>query len=113
MRRLYRGGARPFGEFFLQELKGDGLAFVHAGGLMIERQLEGETLVVDSGSVVAMTRGIEHSFERTGSIKSSMFGGEGFFITTLKGHGTVWLQSMPFSRLAQKIAAASMGVGRD
>jgi uncharacterized protein (TIGR00266 family) len=100
-----------FGEFFMQELIGDGLAFVHAGGLMIERQLEGETLVVDSGSVVAMTRGIEHSFERTGSIKSSMFGGEGFFITTLKGTGTVWLQSMPFSRLANKIASASIGVG--
>ena len=97
----------------MQQLTGDGIAFVHAGGLLIERQLEGETLIVDSGSVVAMTSGIEHSFERTGGIKSSLLAGEGFFITTLKGHGTVWLQSMPFSRLASRITAAAMGSGRD
>jgi uncharacterized protein (TIGR00266 family) len=102
-----RFGAGLFGGegFILQRLTGDGLAFVHAGGTIVRRELKGETLRVDTGCLVAFTTGVSYNIERAGSLKSMFFGGEGLFLTTLTGHGTVWLQSLPFSRLADRIIA--------
>ena len=102
-----RLGAGFFGGegFILQRLQGDGLAFVQAGGAIIERQLQGETLRVDTGCLVAFTPGIDYDIQRAGNLKSMVFGGEGLFLATLRGHGTVWLQSLPFSRLANNIIA--------
>jgi uncharacterized protein (TIGR00266 family) len=98
--------------FILQRLQGDGMAFVHAGGTVIRKELKGERLLVDTGCLVAFTSGIEYDIQRAGNLKSMVFGGEGLFLTTLQGHGTVWLQSMPFSRLAQRITGAySAGKG--
>ena len=106
-------GAGFFGGegFILQSLEGDGMAFIHAGGTLIEKQLNGETLRVDTGCLVGFTQGIDYDIEKAGSMKSMIFGGEGLFLATLSGHGTVWLQSMPFSRLADRIfqSAASYG----
>lgn len=98
-------GAGFFGGegFVLQSLKGDGLAFVHACGAIIKRELRGETLRVDTGCLVAFTPGIDYSIQRAGNLKSMIFGGEGLFLTTLRGTGTVWMQSLPFSRLANRI----------
>jgi uncharacterized protein (TIGR00266 family) len=93
--------------FILQHLKGDGMAFLHAGGTLIEKQLNGETLRVDTGCIVGFTRGIEYDIQRAGSLKSMFFGGEGLFLATLRGHGTVILQSLPFSRLADRIIASA------
>lgn len=89
--------------FVLQKLTGDGLAFVHACGTVMKRELKGETLRVDTGCVVAFTPGIDFSIARAGNLKSMIFGGEGLFLATLRGQGTVWLQSLPFSRLANRI----------
>lgn len=104
-------GAGFFGGegFILQRLTGDGLAFVHAGGTVVERELRGETLRVDTGCVVAFTSGIDFDIERAGGLKSMIFGGEGIFLTTLSGHGRVWLQSLPFARLADTILSRSAG----
>jgi uncharacterized protein (TIGR00266 family) len=98
-------GAGFFGGegFILQSLKGDGMAFVHAGGTIVEKKLNGEKLKVDTGCIVGFTNGIDYDIERAGNLKSMLFGGEGLFLATLKGHGTVWLQSLPFSRLADRI----------
>ncbi len=100
-------GAGLFGGegFILQRLQGDGMAFVHAGGTIIRRELKGEKLFVDTGCLVAFTPGIQYDIQRSGNLKSMVFGGEGLFLATLQGHGTVWLQSMPFSRLAQRITS--------
>jgi uncharacterized protein (TIGR00266 family) len=95
--------------FILQQLEGDGMAFIQAGGTIVERQLSGDTLRVDTGCLVAMTPGIEYGIERAGSLKSMVFGGEGLFLATLRGHGHVWLQSLPFSRLADRIIANAPG----
>ncbi|MCC7389527.1 MAG: TIGR00266 family protein [Phycisphaerales bacterium] len=102
-----RFGAGLFGGegFILQRLQGDGMAFLHAGGTVIEQKLEGQTLRVDTGCIVGFTKGVDYSIERAGSLKSMFFGGEGMFLATLRGHGTVWLQSLPFSRLADRILA--------
>jgi len=102
-----RLGAGFFGGegFILQRLRGDGMAFVHAGGTVIEKQLNNDILRVDTGCLVAFTRGIDYSIERAGSLKSMFFGGEGLFLATLKGTGTVFLQSLPFSRMADRILA--------
>ncbi len=89
--------------FILQTLRGDGMAFVHAGGTIIKKQIQGETLQVDTGCLVAFTPGIDYDIQRAGNIKSMIFGGEGLFLATLKGRGTVWLQTLPFSRLADRI----------
>jgi len=89
--------------FILQKLNGDGNAFVHAGGTITKRELNGETLRVDTGCLVAFTSGIDYDIERAGNLKSMFFGGEGLFLATLRGHGTVWLQSLPLSRLADRI----------
>lgn len=102
-------GAGFFGGegFILQKLVGDGLACIHAGGTVIEKELRGETLRVDTGCLVAFEPHIDYSIERAGNLKSMVFGGEGLFLATLSGHGRVWLQSLPFSRLAQRIVGGS------
>ncbi|CAN5892606.1 TIGR00266 family protein [soil metagenome] len=89
--------------FILQRLTGDGLAFVHAGGTMVEKQLHNETLRVDTGCVVAFENGMHFSIERSGGLRSMIFGGEGIFLTTLSGTGRVWLQSMPIRKLIQAL----------
>lgn len=94
--------------FILQKLTGDGMAFVHAGGAVIKRELKpGEVLKIDTGCLVAMTQDVEYSIEMVKGIKSMAFSGNGIFNTTLTGPGTVWIQSMPFSRLAGRIYAAA------
>lgn len=100
-------GAGFFGGegFILQRLLGDGLCFIHAGGTIIKRELKGETLRVDTGCLVAFTDGIQYDIQQAGNLKSMFFGGEGLFLATLRGHGTVWLQSLPFSRLADRVMA--------
>lgn len=97
--------------FILQRLRGDGMAFVHAGGTVVKRELKGETLRVDTGCLVAFDTGIDYSIERAGNLKSMVFGGEGIFLATLRGHGTVYLQSLPFARLADRIISQT-GIGR-
>ncbi len=92
--------------FIMQKVEGDGFAFIHVGGCVIERKLgPGEELHIDTGCVAAMTPDIDFDIERAGSIKSMIFGGEGFFFARLRGPGTVWIQSLPFSRLAGRILA--------
>jgi uncharacterized protein (TIGR00266 family) len=90
--------------FILQKLSGDGKAFVHAGGTVIERTLNNETLRVDTGCVVAFESHIDFDVESTGSLKSMVFGGEGIFLATLRGSGKVWLQSMPIRKLVQALS---------
>lgn len=100
--------------FILQRLRGDGLAFVHAGGTVIKKKIGNELFRVDTGCIVAFTSGIDYDIERVGSLKSMFFGGEGLFLATLRGTGTVLLQSLPFSRMADRILqhAPSAGGGR-
>jgi len=93
--------------FILQTLEGDGKAFIQAGGTVIEKQLSGETLRVDTGCLVGFTGNINYDIERAGNLKSMVFGGEGLFLATLQGTGTVWLQSLPFSRMADRVLANS------
>ncbi|MBU0656354.1 MAG: AIM24 family protein, partial [Gammaproteobacteria bacterium] len=97
--------------FILQRLRGDGKAFIHVGGTVIRKELKGETLRVDTGCLAAFTKGIDYDIERSGSLKSMVFGGEGLFLATLRGHGTVYLQSLPFSRLANRVLQASSAGG--
>ena len=97
--------------FILQRLQGDGMAFVHAGGTVIEKKLNGETLRVDTGCIVAFTGGIDYNIERSGGLKSMFFGGEGLFLATLSGTGTVYLQSLPFSRMADRILQHAPSAG--
>lgn len=97
--------------FILQRLRGDGMVFVHACGCIVERELKGETLRVDTGCLVAFEPTVEYSIERAGNLKSMFFGGEGMFLATLRGHGRVWLQSLPFSRLADRILAHAPSAG--
>lgn len=107
-----RLGAGFFGGegFILQRLRGDGKAFVHVGGTVIKRELNNETIRVDTGCIAAFTPGIDYDIERAGNLKSMVFGGEGLFLATLRGTGTVYLQSLPFSRLANRVLrAASVG----
>lgn len=100
-----RLGAGFFGGegFILQRLRGDGMAFVHAGGTVIKKKLQNEVLRVDTGCIVAFTQGIDYDIQRAGSLKSMFFGGEGLFLATLSGTGVVLLQSLPFSRMADRI----------
>ena len=102
-----RIGAGFFGGegFILQRLRGDGMAFVHAGGTVIEKTLHSETLKVDTGCIVAFTPGVAYDIQMVGSLKSMFFGGEGMFLATLSGSGKVYLQSLPFSRMADRILA--------
>jgi len=108
-----RFGAGIFGGegFILERIEGDGMAFIHAGGTLVEKELHEETIKVDTGCIVGFTQGIDYSIETTGSLKSMFFGGEGFFLATLSGHGRVWLQSLPFSRLADRILSNAPSVG--
>jgi uncharacterized protein (TIGR00266 family) len=103
-------GAGFFGGegFIMQKLEGNGLAFVHAGGTVLRRELQaGQSLLVDTGCVVAYTPGVDFEIQYVGKIKTALFGGEGLFFARLTGPGTVWLQSLPFSRLASRVFAAA------
>jgi uncharacterized protein (TIGR00266 family) len=99
--------------FIMQRLQGDGLVFVHAGGMLTQMQLgPGETLRVDTGCLVALQPSVAYDVQLVGGVKTALFGGEGLFFATLTGPGHVWLQSLPLSRLAGRIARAIPGVGR-
>jgi len=99
--------------FIMQRLQGDGWAFVHAGGTLMERQLEsGEVLRIDTGCIVAFQPSVNYDIQYVGRIKSALFGGEGLFFATLRGPGRVWLQSLPLSRLANRIVSAVPGMVR-
>ncbi|MBL4577055.1 MAG: TIGR00266 family protein, partial [Flavobacteriales bacterium] len=107
-------GAGFFGGegFIMQKLEGDGMAFIHAGGTILERNLQaGHTLKVDTGCLVAFEQTVDYDIQFVGGIKNTLFGGEGLFFATLKGPGTVWIQSLPFSRLADKIIASAPRTG--
>lgn len=94
--------------FILQKLEGDGLCFIHAGGTIIKKELTpGEKLKVDTGCLVAMTKDVSYDIEFVGGIKNTLFGGEGIFLASLTGPGDVWIQSLPFSRLASKVFASA------
>jgi len=94
--------------FIMQKLDGEGLAFVHAGGTVVKRELQpGQTLMVDTGCLVAFTPNVNFEIQYVGKIKTALFGGEGLFFAKLTGPGTIWLQSLPFSRLASRIFAAA------
>jgi len=97
--------------FILQKLEGDGMAFIHAGGTVIKKELNGETLKVDTGCIVGFSEGIDYAIEKAGSLKSMFLGGEGLFLATLRGTGTVYLQSLPFSRLCDRILANAPSTG--
>jgi len=107
-------GAGLFGGegFIMQKIEGDGMSFLHAGGTIIEKELKiGDKLKVDTGCLVAFTTGVNYDIEFVGGIKNTFFGGEGLFFATLSGFGKVWIQSLPFSRLADKIIASSPNSG--
>lgn len=94
--------------FIMQKLEGDGIAFIQAGGAIHRKELQpGETLRVDTGCLVAMTASVDYNIEAVGGVKTALFGGEGIFFATLRGPGTVWIQSLPFSRLASRVFAAA------
>lgn len=101
--------------FIMQKLEGDGFAFVHAGGTLVQKELgTGETIRVDTGCIVALMPSVSYDIQFVGGVKSAIFGGEGFFFATLTGPGHVWLQSLPFSRMAGRIwAAAPQAGGKD
>ncbi len=107
-------GAGLFGGegFIMQRLEGDGMAFIHAGGTLVEKTLRpDETLRVDTGCVVAFQPSVDFDIQFVGKIKSALFGGEGLFFATLRGPGRVWLQSLPLSRLANRIVLAAPAAG--
>ncbi|MFA8342618.1 MAG: TIGR00266 family protein [Rhodothermaceae bacterium] len=97
--------------FILQKLNGDGMAFIHVGGTVIKKELRNETIRVDTGCIAAFTSGIDYNIERAGGLKSMFFGGEGLFLATLRGTGTVYLQSLPFSRMADRILEHAPSAG--
>ena len=99
--------------FILQGLQGDGYTFIHAGGTVIEKQLNGESLYVDTGCLVAFTEGIDYTISQAGGLRSMIFGGEGVFLAHLKGHGKVWLQSMPIRKLIAAIAPGGKNSGKE
>jgi len=99
--------------FIMQKLEGDGKTFMHAGGTVIERRLNNETLKIDTGCIVAYTPGIDFNIETSGSLRSMVFGGEGIFLATLSGTGTVWLQSMPIRKLIQAISPYGRNVKKE
>lgn len=115
-RKLGRGFFGGEG-FIMQKIEGDGMAFVHSGGTLAKKELAaGEILKVDTGCIVGFTKDVDYDIEFIGGIKNSIFGGEGLFYATLRGPGTVYIQSLPFSRLADRIIASaprSGGSGRD
>ena len=108
-----RLGAGFFGGegFILQRLRGNGMAFIHAGGTIVKKTLKNSRLRVDTGCLVAFTRGIQYDIAKAGNLKSMFFGGEGLFLATLSGTGVVLLQSLPFSRMADRILRHAPSVG--
>ncbi|MEK9196912.1 TIGR00266 family protein [Ureibacillus sp. 179-F W5.1 NHS] len=103
-------GAGFFGGegFIMQKLEGDGLAFIHAGGAIEKIDLQaGQKLLVDTGCLVAMTSSVDYDIQPVSGVKTALFGGEGIFLASLRGPGTVWIQSLPFSRLASRVFAAA------
>ncbi len=98
--------------FIMQKLEGDGMAFIHAGGTLVQRDLQpGQMLRVDTGCVAAFVPGVDFDIQYVGKLKSAFFGGEGLFFATLRGPGRVWLQSLPLSRMADRIVAAAPRMG--
>ncbi len=108
-------GAGFFGGegFILQKIQGDGKAFIHAGGTLIEHELNNETLRVDTGCVVGFQEGIDFSVEQAGNLKSMIFGGEGLFLATLRGTGKVWLQSIPINKLIKQLSPHGNNRGKE
>lgn len=106
-------GAGFFGGegFILQKLEGDGMAFIQAGGSVVKKTLNNETLRIDTGCLVGFSEGIDYDIEMVKGLKSMLLGGEGLWLATLSGTGTVWVQSLPFSRLADRIIAAAPSLG--
>lgn len=99
--------------FIMQKMEGDGMGFIHAGGTMAKKELKpGEVLKVDTGCIVGFTQNINYDIEFVGGIKNTIFGGEGLFFATLSGPGTVYIQSLPFSRLAGRILAMAPQTGK-
>jgi len=99
--------------FILQKMQGDGRVFMHAGGTVIERKLNNETLKIDTGCIVGYTPGIDFNIETSGNLRSMIFGGEGIFLATLSGTGTVWLQSMPIRKLVQALSPYGKNVRKE
>ena len=98
--------------FIMQKVEGDGMAFLHAGGTVVAKQLElGETLKIDTGCLVGFTRDVDYDIETIKGVKNMIFGGEGLFYARLQGPGTVWIQSLPFSRMAERVISASGKLG--
>ena len=97
--------------FILQRLRGDGMAFVHVGGTVVKKELKNEVMRIDTGCLAAFTNGLDYDIELVGGLKSMFFGGEGLFLATLSGTGTVYLQSLPFSRMADRILAHAPKAG--
>ena len=110
-----RIGAGFFGGegFILEKLEGDGKAFIHAGGTVIERQLNNELLRIDTGCVVAFEPSLDFDIEASGSLKSMVFGGEGLFLATMRGTGKVWLQSMPIRKLIRALSPFGRNRGKE
>ncbi|HYX39591.1 MAG TPA: TIGR00266 family protein [Oligoflexus sp.] len=108
-----RLGAGFFGGegFIMQKMEGDGKVFIHAGGHVVHKQLNNEVIRIDTGCVVGFEEGIDFSIERAGNLRSMLFGGEGLFLATLRGTGSVWIQSLPLSRLADRIIASAPSAG--
>jgi uncharacterized protein (TIGR00266 family) len=107
-------GAGLFGGegFIMQKLEGDGMAFLHAGGNIVEKVLlPGDMLKIDTGCIVGFTQGVKYDIEFVGGIKNTFFGGEGVFFASLRGPGKVWIQSMPFSRLADRVISSAPKMG--
>ena len=99
--------------FILQRVEGDGKAFVHAGGTVIEKQLNGETLRIDTGCIVAYEPSLDFDIETSGSLKTMVFGGEGIFLATMRGTGRVWLQSMPIRKLIRALSPMGQNKGKE
>ncbi|MCY1632882.1 TIGR00266 family protein [Marinifilum sp. D737] len=99
--------------FILQKLQGDGKAFIHAGGTLIEHELNGETLRVDTGCIVGYQEGVNFDIQQSGGLKSMLFGGEGLFLATLSGRGKVWLQSMPIRKLVSQLSPAGPNASKE
>ena len=98
--------------FIMQKVEGDGMAFVHSGGTLAKKELQsGEILRVDTGCLVGFTKDVDYDIEFVGGIKNTLFGGEGIFFATLRGPGTVYIQSLPFTRLADRIIASAPKAG--
>lgn len=99
--------------FILQKLQGDGMAFIHAGGTLIEHELNGETLRVDTGCVVGYQEGVNFDIQQSGGLKSMLFGGEGLFLATLSGRGKVWIQSMPIRKLVNQLSTGGPNASKE